>query len=108
MDGAEALAQRAVVGEQLDRRAAVGGPALLVLGRLLGHVGVQRRAAGLGPRRHDRDGGRVDGPHGVHGGADAHARPVGQAGGSLGPRLGVAVGEPALGGVGRDAEPPWR
>ena len=47
----EARRQRAGVGEQRRRRAPVGGEARLVLGRLLGHVGVQRPVALGGPRR---------------------------------------------------------
>ena len=43
------LVERAGVGEQLGRRAPVLGDAPLVLGRLLGHVGVQQRTRARRP-----------------------------------------------------------
>ena len=70
VDGGEALVQRAGRGEDPDRRGAVGRQHLLVLGRLLGHVGVQRRARARGPRRDGRDVVGRDGTRRVDGGAD--------------------------------------
>ena len=93
--------ERAVLVEQLSRRAAVGGEAGLVLGALLGQVRVQRRAPLARPLR---DGRELIGRHradGVDRGADAGVRRVAQRRCALGPRLRIAVGEALLNALGR-------
>ena len=87
-------------------RASVGLDALLVLGRLLRDVGVQRCAALGGPRRDDRHRRRIDGADGVDRRTDAHAGAVGQGRCPRRPRQRVAVGEAALRVVGLDADAP--
>ena len=57
VDGGRVRPQRAVLGQQLDRRDAVGGEAGLVLGALLGDVEVQRLA--LAPTRRRCPSGRA-------------------------------------------------
>ena len=91
VDGGEALRQRAGVGQQPGRRAAVRREALLVLLRLLGDVGVQRP-----PRRPLRDGARrrrVDRAHAVDRRADARGRALLERVHALGPGAGVGVAE---------------
>ena len=71
--------------------------AVLVLGRLLGHVGVQHRAGVGGPRGHRPDGVGVDGAHGVDGGTDPPGAPSEpSAVDALDPGADAAVTEPAL------------
>ena len=94
--GGEPGVEGAGRGEHLDRGGAVGRQHLLVLGRLLGHVGVQRDAPGPRPRGDDRDGRRVDGAHGVDSGTDLQPGTGSQPGGPLGPRVGAAVREAPL------------
>ena len=74
VDGGEALAEQTVPVEQADGCDAVRGDALLVLGRLLGDVAVQRGVALGGPRADDLGRRRIDRPHGVDRGADAGRR----------------------------------
>ncbi len=69
VDGGEPPADQAGPGQDLDGRPAVGGGAVLVLGRLLADVGVQRRAPLVGPPAHDRHLLRRDGTDRVDRGA---------------------------------------
>ena len=70
VDAGGARPEHAVVGEEPGGRAAVGGPAGVVLGGLLGQVHVQRGPPLLGPPRHGRQLVGGHGPYGVDGRPD--------------------------------------
>ena len=94
-------AEQALGGEQPGRGEPVGGEARGVLGGLLGEVDVQRAAA----RRLVHDGQRRTRyrPHRVRRHPDPQPRSVAQRRDPLRPRVGGAVGEPALHAVDRTA-----
>ncbi len=82
--------------EQLDRRATVHGAALLVLGRLLADVRMQRRTTGGGPLTDHGHGLWIDAAYGVNGGTDPGVGRVRQAVDSIHPPICIAVVEPLL------------
>ncbi len=102
--GGEPIAQGAVVGQDPGRVEAVGGAALLVLGRLLAEVGVQGSGGAVGPRRDHLDGHRVDRPHRVDGRPDPARVGRPQLVDPRRPRRRVPVAEPPLHRVQNGAE----
>ena len=94
MHGCRVRPQRTGVREQLDRRAPVGGQTCLVLGRLLGHMGMQwpplYKCRDLG------DPGRRHCPHRMDGRPDPGEPPVAPRLRAFGPCLDASVGKPLL------------
>ena len=84
---------------------AMDGGALLVLRRLLAHVGVERRATAGGPRADHRHRRRIDSSHRMDRGTDPDAGRRRQPLDPCRPRVGISVRESSLHVVRRDPEP---